>query len=168
MNNKLNQSQTTDRKHKSLTPQQITYLTSRIQGKSKEESKRIARYSPTTSTHLIESNPNMRDALLTCMRNNGLTEDFLAEKLMQGMNAKKTHFVTYEGEITEERTIEDSDIQFKHLKTAFEIRGDIKSNTIETLNLGIVQLPTKKSVDDWNKDELPSDNTNNANEEKID
>jgi len=102
------------------------------------------------------------------MRNNGLTEDFLAEKLMQGMNAKKTHFVTYEGEITEERTIEDSDIQFKHLKTAFEIRGDIKSNTIETLNLGIVQLPTKKSVDDWNKDELPSDNTNNANEEKID
>ena len=74
-----------DRKHRSLTTQQITYLTARINGKSKEEAKRMAKYSPTTSTTLIESNPNMKAALLTCMQANGLNEQFLVDKLMQGM-----------------------------------------------------------------------------------
>ena len=161
-----------DRHRKALSPQQIAYLTARIQGKSKEESKRIARYSPTTSTCLIERNPNMRDALLVCMQANGITEQFLAEKLMQGMNAKKKHFFTKDGIVTDHRRVNDNETQQKYFRAALEIRGDIKINAIETLNLGLINIPEKMDDNQWNTDtldvkqELPTIESDNKNEGK--
>src|SRR3990167_5611490 len=154
-------------KRKNLSAQQLMYIQARMQGHNKEESKKVAKYSLNTSTQVIERSPNMKAALLECFKLNGLNEQVLTEKLVQGLNADKKYFFTKDGIVTDERTTPDFDAREKYLKDALNVRGDVSGDKVE-VNLGIVQLPTKKSVDDWNKDELPSDNTNNANEEKID
>lgn|SRR3990167_430220 len=152
-------------KHKSLTTQQITYLTARIQGKSKIDSKRLAKYSENSSAASIESNPNLQAALREVMKANGLTEQFLTEELMQGLKKKKTLYFSKDGIVSDERTIDDNDIQHKYFRDALEIRGDIKSSVIENMNLGIIRIPSKMSEEEWNS---RNDNANNTSQEKID
>lgn len=156
-----------ERVTRQLNNKQIAYLTARIQGKSKEESKRIAQYGANTPTSVIESSPNLRSALLSCMEKNGLTEQFLADKLKQGLEATKIQYFSKDGMVVDERVNPDHDIQHKYFTKALEIRGDIKSNAIETLNLGIVQLPTIKSEEEWNED-VKDVSTPNTDNESID
>lgn len=151
MNNQSDQLNIESRTHHSLNNKQIAYLTARIQGKSKEESKRIAKYSANTSTTLIEQNPNMRQALLACMKNVGLTEDYLAEKLMQGTQAKRIQYFSKDGVVTDERIDDDGDLQHKFITKVLEVRNDIKSDQPQ-VNIGLIAIPNGVTVEDWNSE----------------
>ena len=142
--------------HHNLNNKQIAYLTARIQGKSKEESKRIAHYK--ASTYNIEQNPNLKAALMSCMQVNGLNEQFLIDKLKQGVESDKIHFFAKDGIVTDERTVPDMDVRHKYLRDILEIRGDIKNDNTQNLNIGIIAIPNGVSVDDWNGELNKSEN----------
>lgn len=134
----------------SLNPKQIIYVGARASGLSKKESKLKAGYSPDTSTSTIEAAPSLRNALLDAMDRVGVTSDYLAGKLASGLNAKSEHFFTFKGKVKDVKVTENHEIQQKYFRNALEIRGDIKQNAVDTINVGVVAIPTGKDDSEWN------------------
>ena len=132
-----------------LTPRQLRYLTARIEGKTKEESKRIAGYSEKSNTHRIENTNKKNGSLKEALEAVGLTQDYLAEKIKEGVDAHKKNFFAFEGKVTDEREIPDYDVRHKFTKTALEVRGDISEGGVN-LNLGLIQVGSSKTVELWN------------------
>lgn len=141
-------SKSTDKKH--LTDKQIRYLTARIDGKTRTEAKKIANYSPNMAPSQIERNPNLRAALLVAMESKGITESFLADKLKNGMESKKVIYSTSDGQITDMKEVPDNETQHKFFRDTLEIRGDVKNSAIESLNIGVVQMPSQSDDNSWN------------------
>lgn len=135
------------------TSKQKKYVKAVIEGNSKEKAKLIAGYSAKTSTEIIERSPklaNLRAELLEKMEDVGVTSEILARKLKQGLSTKKKQFFSKDGIVTDERTTPDEDIRHKYLRAALEIRGDIKNSAIESLNIGVVQMPSQIEDNSWN------------------
>lgn len=127
-----------------LSERQLKYLALKAEGKTKAEAARLAGYGETTAPSVIESSPNLRKALVTAMEAKGLTTERLAEKLSNGLDAKKSYFSSFKGHIIEERQVDDNETQVKYVRTALEIRGDLQEKTVE-VNLGLISIPTVKS-----------------------
>ncbi len=138
-------------KTRNLSPRQLRYLAARAEGKNKEDSKIAAGYSPNVSTQAIENKPSLKVALLEMMESKGVTSDFLAQKLKNGMNSKKVQLVTFEGEITDSRELEDNETQHKYFRDALEIRGDIADTSSMQVNLGLIAIPQKVGNEKWNE-----------------
>lgn len=133
----------------SFTSKQRKYLNYIAKGLSKEEAKTLAGYSEDTNVETIEKSPNLRANLLKNLEDVGISDRYIALKIKRGLKTKKNLFFSKDGMVTDQRSIDDSDIQHKYLRDILEIRGDIKDQTMG-VNLGIVMLPTIKQSDEWN------------------
>ena len=137
--------------HHHLTDRQIVYLSARVQGKSKSESKKIANYGKDVSTTSIENSRNLKNALKQALYSKGFTDDFVAEKLMKGTHAKKSHFYTDKGIVTDSREVEDHENQYKYLRLGCELRGDLLEGNKVEVNLGLISIPSiSKTENEWN------------------
>ena len=134
-----------------LTDRQLKYHAFIMEGKSKVEAARLAGYDEDTNSAVIERSPSLRNALMIAMEARGLTTDYLADKLMKGTNSKKTQFYSYEGIVTDQREVEDNEIQHRYVKTALEIRGDLAENNATQVNIGLITVPQSQTVNEWNE-----------------
>lgn len=133
-----------------LTDRQLKYLAARSQGMSRVEAVRAIGYSGAPSQ--IEKSENLRKALILSMEARGLSTDKLAQKIRDGVDAKKVQFSSFKGKIVDERIVDDNETQHKYVRTALEIRGDLSDGKEINMNLGIVQMPGSMKVEDWNQE----------------
>src|SRR3990167_3699210 len=133
-----------------LTPKQAKYIALRTKGLTKEEAKNLSGYSEDTSTSMVEKSDKMKNALCHAMEKVGLTDGYIAKKLMQGTKAFDKHFFTFEGKVTDTKKTHDFAVREKYLRTILELQGYIKQSSDVNLNLGVIALPNQKVQDEWN------------------
>ena len=145
-----------------LTTRQVRYLTARARGLTKQASKIETGYTPNVSTCVIERGGGIKKGLRSALEAAGLTDDFLAKKIAEGVKATKLQYFTANGKVSDKRSTPDYDARHKFTKTALEIRGDLQSEGVN-LQLGIVQVGTEKSVEDWGKEVAAPTGTDQIN-----
>ena len=57
----------------------------------------------------------------------GLTDDVLAQKIIEGINAKETKIFQFKGSVVETRDVIDYGIRHKYISTALEVKKHIKA-----------------------------------------
>lgn len=134
-----------------LTDRQIKYLAARIDGKTKTEAKRMAGYSENVSTSYVENREGVKKGLRAVMQAKGITADYLVDKMKNGLEAKKLVYATFEGQITDKLEVSDNETQFKHLKTALEVRGDLAEKNEINVDIGLVSMPQEAKIEEWNE-----------------
>ena len=134
-----------------LTPKQAKYIALRTKGLTKEEAKNLSGYSEDTSTSMVEKSDKMKNALCHAMEKVGLTDGYIAKKLMQGTKAFDKHFFTFEGKVTDTKKTHDFAVREKYLRTILELQGYIKQSSDVNINLGVIALPNSKVQEEWNQ-----------------
>lgn len=135
-----------------LSDRQLRYMAARADGKTKEESVKLAGYKGDASPTQIEKSSNLRRALQIAMEQAGLTSEKLAEKIRAGVDAKKTNYYSFQGRVVDEKVSEDHEIQHKYVRTALEVRGDLSEGNEVNVNIGLVEIPHKeKSAEVWSE-----------------
>lgn len=150
-----------------LSSQQMQYVRGiAIEGKTKAQSARDAGYSPTTSSAMIEKSTVLKNALTNALFKRGLTEDYVAKRIMEGSKAYDTHYITSHGRVTEIKRSPNFATREKYLRTALEIQGYLKNNNIENLNIGLISVPeAKANAEGWN-DYIKPENQIQESEQK--
>ena len=133
-----------------LTDKQIRYLAARSEGKSKIEAKKLAGYPKEARPSTIEHSPSLRSALNVALERHGVTDENLADKMQKGLNSEKLLYATFEGKITDFKPVPDNENQRHYLKTILEVRGDLQDKTEQTVNLGIITVPSQVEANEWN------------------
>lgn len=67
--------------------------------------------------------PQMREALVESLISLGVTSDYLAQKLKDGIEAEETKFFAHEGEVTDTREVVAWGPRHAFLRTAFKLLG---------------------------------------------
>lgn len=158
------ESQRAAHKRITLTPKQVDFISARIEGKTRVESLKQAGYAPSTTYNRIEDNPNVRGLLLASMRARGIDEAFITDKLKAGLSAQKSIYATKDGLISDIKKVPDNETQHKYFKDTLEIRGDIKQDVTNNLQIGLISVPDLKASESWDT----IDNTKQQNMESED
>lgn len=127
---KPKQKRKTRKKAPTITPRQAKYIANRLEGKSKKRSAIEAGY-PEYMAHCAATKvetPAVREAMTAALERRGLTTDFLAMRIAEGVDAKKTVYATFEGEISDMKDFIDFEQRGRYIDRALELRGDIKRN----------------------------------------
>lgn len=91
------------------------------QGKEDKEALELAGYSPSYANAQkknIINKPSIQSALAIIMENTGITDEFLATKLKEGMESKKMH-----GSGKDSVIVDDMPTRHKYLETGLKIKG---------------------------------------------
>jgi hypothetical protein len=67
--------------------------------------------------------PQMREALVEGLISLGVTSDYLAKKLKDGLEAEQSVFFQHQGEVRDEREVVAWGARHSYLKTAFKLLG---------------------------------------------
>lgn len=106
-----------------LNDKQRTIVKAKSQGKEDKEALKLAGYSDnyirTDGKKLIQK-PAIQSTLQIIMENVGITDEFLATKLKEGMESKKTIGI---GENSEE--VKDMPTRHKYLETGLKLKGHL-------------------------------------------
>lgn len=118
-----------------LTNKQRLYAQSVAQGKSKQEAKRIAGYSATTSTTLIES-PSVKAAFSRLVRQ-FTPAHVLARAIAEGVQAHETKFFQHEGKVTDSKDVIAWGPRATFAKLAAEYGGYVETEAQAQVNTAI-------------------------------
>lgn len=132
-----------------LTVKQRKYVRAVVNGTKKNYAVQEAGYVPGTPSSAIESQA-VKNAIVEAFRRRGLTEDRIALSFEQGLQANQFHYFTKDGIVTDERITPDAATRHKYAQTWLEVNKYIKTNGVENINIGLVQLPSRNNVDNWN------------------
>lgn len=131
---------------KTLTEKQNKYLIARVEGNSKEASKRIAGYA---STH-VDMDKSVEHLLLMAMESSGITPHLISDKLMQGFSATKVDRQGFEHP--------DYDVRLKYIRTVLEMLGLNKTLkvdvSVEHKDSGMNKEELKKLITEGSADAL--------------
>ncbi len=116
---------------------------------SKRQATFKAGYQPTTGSQGVERSPAVTNALVEAFRRKGLDEDGLAARGLRLLEANQTHHYTHKGRVIEKRIVADNSTRQKAFEYITEIYGYKKYANIETVNLGIIQVPADAESDSW-------------------
>ncbi len=86
---------------------------------------RVAGYRGAGSATAAVSSPSMQSALakfLDTLESCGITNEKLAQKISEGLEAKETKIVSYEGQITDSEDLIDFVTRHKYLETALKLK----------------------------------------------
>ena len=67
-----------------------------------------------------------QELILAAMRHQGLTEESLAKKLGEGLEAYETKLAAWEGKFTDARKVPDFHARFKFQQLIHQLRGELK------------------------------------------
>lgn len=88
---------------------------------------RLAGYSPDSadsSADALLRSERVQGAILAGMERQGITGEFRAQKLREGLESKETKFFQHEGRVIETREVVDFYARHKYLETAMRTAGD--------------------------------------------
>jgi len=136
---------------KRMNLMQQRYVAAIVSGeaKSKHNAATIAGYSHGTVPANIEKSELVKNALQKAMMKAGISEEYLANKIKEGLNATTKKFFAFEGRVQDERTVNDYDVREKYLKDSLEVLGFIRNNSIENMNIGLISLPQNATDENW-------------------
>ena len=113
-----------------LTPKQKRYVKEVVAGKSKQQAAITAGYSPTTAKNAYDKveKVGVKKAIEKALEKAGLTEDRIAAKINEGMEAQKiisANITSKDADINTKDFIEVPDYQTQHkfLETAIRLKG---------------------------------------------
>lgn len=167
---------------KKLTNKQAVYVTGVLQGMKKKHAALKAGYKESVGTDVIEKSSAVKNALTQALYEIGVDPLAIAQKLKEGINATENKFFSHEGIVKDERIVEDFAVRQKYLRDILEVQGFIRNNNLDTLNIGLIQIPSEISENEWqnksdnllNTEDLSSKNDiistpeeNQLNETKI-
>mgnify|MGYP001588824207 CR=1 FL=1 len=142
-----------------LTVRQQRYIGAIATGKAKDrkDAAKIAGYSKSSQPANIERTV-VRNALSAALYKAGVSEQYLADKIKEGLDANQTKFFAFEGQVKTERVIADFDVREKYLRDSLEVMGFIRNPTIENLNIGLIQMPQSQEDAAWEAEavEMPA------------
>lgn len=85
----------------------------------------------------------------SAMRTVGITEELIAQKIREGMDATETKIASFEGAITDKLELPDMGERRAYLDMALRLRGDYPKDEISVdLTQRIIRLPAKKVIGD--------------------
>lgn len=98
------------------------------------------------------SKPVVKAALLRAQRKAGITDEYLARKLKEKLEARETKFFQHEGEVVDKRVVVAHDVQVRALEIAHKLRGDYAPGLDDNSILMVMSIDTlKSSLRDYDK-----------------
>ena len=78
-----------------LTAKQSKYKRLVLEGHSKNKAVKLAGYGTTCDSHTVEKSIKLKNSLCTAFQRIGITDQLLAQKTFEGLNANETKFFAY-------------------------------------------------------------------------
>jgi phage terminase small subunit len=88
----------------------------------------------------ILKHPQALKTFIRYMEENGISDDFLAAKIYNLINAKKTEYFQKDGIVTDQREVEALETQRKTLELATKLKGHLKDQSQVDVNIGIMAM----------------------------
>ncbi len=88
----------------------------------------------------ILKEPSTQMTFISCMEQAGLTDNFLAAKVQNLINAKQIQYFQKDGMVTDEREVEALETQRKTLELATKLKGHLKDQSQVDINIGIMAM----------------------------
>lgn len=104
---------------------QRKYVAAVTNGKTKEAAKREAGYSEHTKGKEIESSPAVKGLFTQMLTEAGATDELLAQRLREGLDAMDTKFATFEGRITDHEELVSWSERREYLELALKLKGHL-------------------------------------------
>jgi len=99
--------------------------------------------SPTSASAQVTDilkEPLVQHSFISIMEQEGLSDNFLAAKVYNLINAKKTEFFQKDGIVTDQREVEALETQRKTLELATKLKGHLKEQSQGDINIGLMQM----------------------------
>jgi hypothetical protein len=113
-------------KTRKINLRQRKFLKGKIEGKSSAQAARDAGYAESTAMRAdeqIASKPAVRGAFKKLMEAAGITDELLARRLKEGIDAKETKFFQKDGLVISKRTVVYHGERRSHLELALKLKG---------------------------------------------
>lgn len=134
-----------------LTDRQKRYLEGRtLKGMTKSQARDYAGYPEGVSPYNIEKSKSLGNALRNALTSEGITPEFIAKKLREGMEAERVHFGVYEGVFKDVRRVPDMAVREKYTRDVLEVTGEIKGGGETNITLGVIAVPAQLAEKEWN------------------
>jgi intergrase/recombinase len=88
----------------------------------------------------ILKHPQALKTFIRYMEENGISDDFLAAKIYNLINAKKTEFFQKDGVVTDQREVEAIETQRKTLELATKLKGHLKERSAGDIIINLMQM----------------------------
>lgn len=136
-----------------LTDKQRLYLEARTLRKmTRAEAKAYAGYAESKAPSEIEKSPALRNALDSALEKVGVTPDFIAQKMREGMEAEQVTFGVYRGEFKEVKRTPDMAVRRQYLRDGMEVKGYVRVQGGDVhVSLGVIALPAMADENSWNR-----------------
>ena len=99
-----------------------------------------------SSGNALLRDEQVREMIFRALEHHGVTEDFLADGIKEGLRAEEVRLATHEGKFTDERKIPDWNARAKFQQIAHQLRGDFPREELVQQAALIVQLPPRELV----------------------
>lgn len=99
-----------------------------------------------SSGNALLKDEQVREMIFRALERHGVTEDFLADTLREGLRAEEVRLATHEGKFTDERKVPDWNARAKFQQIAHQLRGDFPKEELVQHAALIVQLPLRELV----------------------
>lgn len=122
--------------------------------KNATKSAELAGYSPDAATATgikLLRDEQVQRAIISALERRGITDDYLAVKMREGLNAEVVELAKHEGKITDERSFPDFHARHKYLETAHRLRGDFPNEPAAVQAALIVHVGDPTSQEAWEK-----------------
>ena len=105
-----------------------------LDGKTETEAVKCAGYSPAyanSGKHVIMNNPVILKTIREIYERAGITDDYLARKNEELLNAREMKFFQEKGIVTDSREVDDNGTRLGALKLAHQLKGNLVEKTQE-------------------------------------
>jgi len=124
------------------TVRQRKYVKGLVEGKSMTQAARDAGYSETTALNAkekIESKPAVQNLFVQLMETAGITDEKLAQRLAEGLDAEETKFFQKDGIVMDSRDVIAYGERRAHLEIALKLKGHLTDKAVN-VNISIAEI----------------------------
>lgn len=131
-----------------------------IEGKTVKDAAISAGYSPKSAGqqgHEILSHPEAQQVFARVMEAKGLTDELLAQKIRDLLDAQETKYFQKDGIVTDQREVAALETQRKTAELATKLKGHLKDRSEIDVNIGLMALVVAAVRERSGEDEDPFD-----------
>jgi hypothetical protein len=96
--------------------------------------------------------PNLSRAIEFALEKAGVTDDLLATKLREGLDAMKTELVTFQGAVTDQVDMIAWDSRHRYLDTALKVKGHFPKEDVNVQTALILKIPPRTGAEEFEKE----------------
>ncbi len=131
------------KKSAKVSVRQRKFLAEKLNGKSSAEAARAAGYSESVARKAdvrITGNAAVQEAFKQLLDRAGITDEKLARRLAEGIDAKETKFFAHEGRVISTRTVIDYGTRHRYLELVLKLKGHLINKHEVTAQLSIAEI----------------------------